>query len=413
MRSRLFFILVLFSLSHASLVCQNKLIHLANSNGKAELPFQYVNNFIVVDITLNNLLPLKFIFDTGAENTILTQSVLNQFIDIDYNREIKLFGSDLKTNLSAYVARGINIELGKDLKVAQQTILVLAEDYFRFEDYTGVDIDGILGADILRRFVISINFKRGVIIFQDPSTFKTPRPSYIKADVEFHRYKPYIFVSSKISANSDYKLKLLVDTGASLAILLYTFGDSLFQLPEHLIRSNLGFGLGGTIQGYIGRLHRLSIADQHLENVITNFQDVPFNYFQDSIFLNDRNGILGNVVLNRFNLIIDYIREDLYLQPNKKFNRKFKFDRSGINIVALGENHNKFIVLDIIKGSPADLVGIQKGDEIRSINGVSTFLKSLESVIRVFQKKEGKRIRILIKRSETRMHFEFYLKNLI
>ena len=386
---------------------------MSNTNGKAELPFQLVNNFLIVDITLNGLLPLKFIFDTGAENTILTQSMFNRFVDIDYDREIQIFGSDLRSNLVAYVARGINIKLGKDLEIAQQTMLVLAEDYFRFEDYTGIDIDGILGADILRRFIVSINFKRGIITFQDPSTFKTPRSTYIKTDTEFHRYKPYIFLHSKISSNSNYKLKLLVDTGASLALLLYTFGDSLFQLPEHLIRSNLGFGLGGTLKGYIGRLQRLSIADQNLENVITNFQDVPFNYAQDSIFLNDRNGILGTVVLNRFNIIIDYIHEDLYLQPSKKFNRKFKFDRSGINLVALGKNHNKLIVLDVIKGSPAQYAGIQKGDEIRSVNGVSTFFKSLESVIRKFQKKEGKKIKLLIKRDEARLQFEFLLKNLI
>ncbi len=409
--SSLFF--VLLSIVFSPVSGQNKLIEITNANGKAELPFELVNNFIVVDITLNGFLPLKFIFDTGAENTILTRSTFNGFVDIDYSRKIKLFGSDLKNDITAYIARRVNIDIGDNLKIAQQTMLVLEQDYFHFENYTGVDIDGILGADILRRFVVYINFKRSIITFQDPSRFKKPRSSYIKANVEFHRYKPYLYLSSEISTNNDYELKLLMDTGASLAILLYTFGDSLFQLPEHLIRSNLGFGLGGSIEGYIGRLRRLSIANQHLENIVTNFQDVPFNEFQDSIFLNDRNGIVGNVVLSRFNLIIDYINETLYLQARKQFNRKFKFDRSGINLVALGTNHNKFIVLEVIKGSPADLAGIQKGDEIRSINGVSTFFKSLESLIRAFQKKEGKKMRILIKRNEERIYFEFILKDLI
>ena len=182
-------------------------------------------------------------------------------------------------------------------------MLVLAHDYFRFDEYTGIDIDGILGADILRRFIVTINFKRGVIVFQDPSTFKKPRSSFIKENVEFHRYKPYLFLSSKVSTNNDYELKLLLDTGASLALLLYTSADSLFQLPEHLIRSNLGSGLGGTIKGYVGRLHRLTVVDQHLENIVANFQDLPLRHIQDSVFLNNRNGILGNVVLNRFNLI--------------------------------------------------------------------------------------------------------------
>ena len=43
-----------------------------NGNGeKVEIPFEYINGFIVVDIIFEKVLPLKFILDTGAENTIL------------------------------------------------------------------------------------------------------------------------------------------------------------------------------------------------------------------------------------------------------------------------------------------------------------------------------------------------------
>jgi hypothetical protein len=33
---------------------------------QVEWPFDYVNNFIVVTVTLNGTIPLKMIFDTGA-----------------------------------------------------------------------------------------------------------------------------------------------------------------------------------------------------------------------------------------------------------------------------------------------------------------------------------------------------------
>ncbi|MEN9415281.1 MAG: hypothetical protein RLZ62_1585, partial [Bacteroidota bacterium] len=72
-------------------------------------PFEYVNNFIVVTVTLNGTIPLKMIFDTGAEHTVLCRRELSDLLGIRYEREFRLLGADMKTELIAYLARNVRL----------------------------------------------------------------------------------------------------------------------------------------------------------------------------------------------------------------------------------------------------------------------------------------------------------------
>ena len=67
----LLFLILLFAGGQS--FAQQELISIARANGRVEIPFEYVNNFIIVNVVFNRLFPLKFVFDTGAENTILTR----------------------------------------------------------------------------------------------------------------------------------------------------------------------------------------------------------------------------------------------------------------------------------------------------------------------------------------------------
>jgi hypothetical protein len=397
------------------LLAQREFITISKANGTVELPFEYENHFIIVQLVLNDILPLRFIFDTGAENTVLMDRTISDLIAVNYQRKVTIYGSDLRTKLTAHVAAGITFEFNDQLRIANQTMLVLEEDYFRFDIFAGIQIHGILGADLLRRFVVKIDYQRRKITLQDPSRFRPPRSdTYKKIPVDFARHKPYLTLPGDLFDYQEQQLKLLMDTGASLSLLLYTNRqDSLANLPDNLIPANIGMGLGGQLDGFVGRTARVQLGDYTLQNVITNFQDVSPLLEVDSTFLNDRHGIVGNKILERFTLVIDYIREDIYLRSNRRFSERFVYDRSGLGLAAGGNNFVRYIVINLIPNSPAAESGIFIGDEIKRINGMPTFMLDMEDIIRRLQRRPGKKIKLVIDRKGTKIKRQFRLRDLI
>ena len=59
------------------------------------LKFEATNHFIIMDVMFSNVLPLKFIFDTGSEHTLLFKKEYADLLGIEYDRKIPLMGSDL------------------------------------------------------------------------------------------------------------------------------------------------------------------------------------------------------------------------------------------------------------------------------------------------------------------------------
>lgn len=385
-------------------------LHISKGQTKVDIPFDFHNNFIIVKVIFNNFFPLKFILDTGAEHTILTKREITDLLRVNYQREFKVLGSDMQTELVAYLASGIRFQLG-DLSARNRSILVLEEDYFRFDEFAGIDVHGILGADFLRRFIVKINYRKQIVTLYSPQHFTPPKNKYEELPIEIVRNKPYIFTQTQFGADTSLNLKLLYDTGASLAALLYTDTHPGMHLPESVIRSPIAIGLGGFLEGYIGRLPNIQVGPYRLSNVVTNYQDLPPNI--DSTYTNSRNGIIGNLIMQRFIVIIDYFASKIYLMPTRSFKKKFEYDRSGITIVATGKNLGQYRVLNVIQGSPADEAGVQVGDMLRKVNGVPASLLSIGNIINKFQKKEGKRTRIILKRGEEKIKVEFRLRKLI
>lgn len=377
---------------------------------RIDIPFEYENNFIIVKVIFNDIFPLRFIFDTGAEHTILTQREITDLLQVNYSRRIPIMGSDMIEERYAYLATGIRMNLS-GLIAPNRTILVLEEDYVQFQEYAGVNVNGILGADLFRRFVVRINYKQRMISLFDPATFKPPGGRFIKVPMELVRNKPYLLVPTQVSGEDDILCKYLIDTGAGLALLVYTNTHSNLHLPPTVVRSRLGMGLGGNIEGFVGRIGRINFAGFPLEGVITNFQDLPPT--KDTTLTQNRNGIIGNQILNRFHVIFDYPRSVVYLAPIGNVNRKFPSEKSGLLLAASGKRLDTFTVYDIIAGSPAEEAGVQINDQVRSVNGWPAGLHSLEALTNKFYGKSGKKIKLVIERQGERMKIEFSLRELI
>jgi hypothetical protein len=88
-------ILIAFLVNHSSVSAQLTKFGSTEMEDQIEIPFQYINGFIIVDIVFQKVMPLKFILDTGAGHTILLKREYAEILKIPYQKKIKLLGADM------------------------------------------------------------------------------------------------------------------------------------------------------------------------------------------------------------------------------------------------------------------------------------------------------------------------------
>jgi predicted aspartyl protease len=401
---------LLFSIWLFPLKAQIPGFYMRNHAKKIEIPFELQDNFVVVKVLFQGVFPLKFIIDTGAEHTILTKKEITNLLRVTYEHERTIVGTDMKTTIKAYIARQMRLDLSTLTLV--KDILVLDDDYFKLDQFAGLEIHGIIGAEVFKGYVLKIDYIKQILTVYDPSVFKdSDHKNYEVLPIEINRSKPYLHTTAQISNDSTVPMKLLLDTGAGLALLLHTYSNPQIVMPPMVIKGNIGNGLGGEIEGYIGRIRSLDIGHSKLQDVISHFQELHTD--SDSNYIINRNGLIGGDLLHRFTVIFDFSKEKLYLKPNKYLNKLFEFDKSGIIPIASGESLNHFIIYDVLPNTPGAEAGIMRGDEILKVSWVPAQFLNLSSINNIFQGKEGKKINIILKRNGIKMKKTIRLRKYI
>lgn len=379
---------------------------------QVDIPFEYTNNFIIVTLLVNDVLPLRFIFDTGAEHTILSKREVTDLLKIRYEREFKITGSDLKTELTAYLARQVKFEIPGKTLAPKEDILVLKEDYFRFEEYAGVNVHGILAGNAFSKFIFKINYQRKLITLYDRQYFKArDLQGFQSFPIEILRNKIYLNTKLQVLRDSVAPVKLLIDTGAGLPLLLFINTHSLLHPSANAIPSNIGMGLGGYLEGYTGRIYALDLDSLSQYNVISYFQSTDST--QNVEYLNSRNGLIGNSLLNRYQMMIDYAGSKIWLKPTKHFRKAFVYDRSGLSFIASGPLLNEFTIQNVLPNSPAWNIDIRRGDELIKLGAIPAGLLTLDDIQKIFQRKPGKTVKIVLRRDGKRIKKHLILKDLL
>jgi len=323
--------------------------------------------------------------------------------------EIKIIGSDLGDPISGKILRRTSFLAG-NVNLDNQSLIILDGDILDLKELTGEVVHGILGIGSFGAYGLKLDYNRQVIELIKPASLKIHKNTVI-LPIRIEESNAYLDVEADIHPGKKQTLSLLIDTGASLSVLINTSSADSTLFPPKLVTGTFGYGLGGYLFGYVGRSDFINLGPYSIPNVITHFQTIT----SDSSYINlpVREGILGNGILENFTLTIVNSKKELHLQPIKKPKKRPAYDRSGMRLIRDGENLSNFRVQHIVKNSPADRADIRIGDELLKIRSIPVSLKSLSQTEKLLRGRVGKKIRVSIKRNEEVIKTQFLLEDLI
>ncbi|MEO9482731.1 MAG: PDZ domain-containing protein [Ekhidna sp.] len=376
---------------------------------KIEIPFEQHSNLILIPVTINRFLTLKFILDTGVENAILTEKLYGDILDLNYVREISIDGPGLVDSVEAFIANEVTLGLPGGIIGQNMNMLVLKEDYLKLSENIGEDVYGIIGYDIFSRFVVEIDYDNNILTLHDPQRYKKDKRE-IEVPLEVRGSKP--FMRAIISqGDEEASLDVMVDTGASHAALIDYNHLTGISMPDKTVVTRLGRGIAGDIPGYVGRIDQVKIDCFDFTEMLVS---APFDGAYNKVIKRGaRVGTFGGELLNRFNVTFDYINGKFYLKESNRHRDTFEYDMSGMSLNAVGTELDTLKVVSVQKNGPAYQADIKKGDIILSVNGKNLRYNSLSDIYLLLQAKDGKRIKCRINRDGKKFKVRFRLKKII
>ena len=348
---------------------QHRGFHLTNQRARrVAIPFELHSNLIIIPVKVNDGEDLRFILDTGVRTAILTDGGFVDGIPTVNDRTISLMGAGEQGEITAYVSSDVSFAIPEGVAAVGNSILVLKDDYLQLDSFLGTRIHGILGYELFSRFVVEVDYMRQQVVLHRPDTFR-PGRSFQEIPITVVDTKPYVDgVQLSTNDSTTLTVRLMIDTGASHALMLNKSSDERITVPERNVSGYLGRGLSGEIYGQMARVSQLSIDKFDLEGVTTSFPDA--NAFSQNLSRRTpHQGNLGGSVLKRFRVIFDYANGKLYLKKNRLFRTEFEYNMSGMELAATGPLLTDLIVSKVIKDSPAARAGVREGDVIVSVNG--------------------------------------------
>jgi hypothetical protein len=352
---------------------------MANGATESTIPFHLGENHVYISLTLNGKGPYRFIFDTGGENAV----------DPAVAREVGAAG------FGSAQGNGVGTET-QDVtftKIATMQIgdAVLKDQLFGvaptragFGVSAGQQVDGVIGFEVLARFVTTFDYARDVVVLQMPGTTQLAPGSDVVPFV-FNGTQPQFACGVDGIAS-----QCTLDTGARDSLSFYgPFVAAHPQVvPKMLTQLGVtGFGWGGPAYGQLGRLRELTFGSFSLPNVVADYTAQQGGALTAPFVAAN----VGGNILKKFALRLDYTKQTMALTPNATLGDADTFERSGLFLVSKG---GKVVVFDARPGTASAEAGIVKGDTIDTIDGRPTSAMSLEDVRAVFFGAAGTVVRL-------------------
>lgn len=324
---------------------------------------------------------LNFILDTGSGG-----------ISLDSNTCVRLKmqpqPSD-KTILGIAGVRPVKFLYNQTLHLPGLNVDSLnfhVNDYDILTSVYGDKVDGIIGYSFFSRYIVQINYDSMQVYVYSRGNFRYPHGGYL--------IRPIIaslpIVWAEIKDGRDVNERFYFDTGAGLCSLLSTdfATDSNVIDSRRKLYHTQAQGLGGKANMQVTTVREVRLGPYRFRNVPTYIFDDQYNVTSYP----NLGGLVGNDILRRFNVILNYEHRIIYLMPNSHYRDPFDYSYTGLGIYWID---GEVRVGDVMTGSPAEKAGLKEDDVVVAVG--NNFSNNIQVYKNLLQN-TGEKVKMIIKR---------------
>lgn len=367
-----------------------------------KIPFDLLNNLVLLQLRVNNSQPLWFILDTGANSSVIDARVQK---NLGLRTKARARGTSSGKAIAAGLISGVSFTL-PGVEVSNLTVASLPLD--PFAPFMARRISGIIGYDLISQFVVEIDYADRTINLYAPSAYHYTGAG-ARLPIKFIDKNPFIEVSLTMEGRAPLKGKFAAATGSSGALLLnkpFVVAHRLLQTVIQTTPGNTG-GVGGLSRTLVARVKNIRIGRFDIDNPIVSFSQATKGEQASAAY----DGVVGGEVLRRFKMILDYSRRQIILEPNAHLPEAVEEDMSGFEFVAEGEDFGTYVINEIIPNSPAAAAGLREEDELTEIDGRRVTELGFEQIRQMFRR-EGKEHLLSITRGGRKLQVKIKLRRL-
>lgn len=354
------------------------------------IAFDY-SNHLYFEVVLRDSVPAKMIFDTGNTNILIDNKLFKEyFAPSPTLQRVVIQGTGNSLEAAYRDTSDWKYSIGEYSQTEQgATIMDL-------QKILGNEADGMFGMEFMRGRKVEFNYADEYMRILPSEEQPDEGYTCVKCKWLDNRGARMVMpISLKINDNVSFDGNFLVDIGSSGSISLNSSLVAKLKLNRVLTDVKKKIydtgGVGGSRTDYLFVAKDISVAGYEIKDVVIDFSGNTQGMMANDSF----DGLVGNAFFERFDVIFDFAKCEIWLRPNRNFNIVRQAD-SGITLTP---QEDCWIVNGLVEGGNAHKAGIKRGDIITSINGLTREQVSLKELKRMNRSDED--WKVVVKRNDT------------
>ena len=324
--------------------------------------FSY-STHLYFNVVLRDSIPARMVFDTGNTSILLDEAFYKKhFAHLGNLRKAMAAGAGNAMQAVNLDMSGWKYSVGKHSQTEQRAVVM------DLRKILGDEVDGMFGMAFMRGRKVAFNYTDEYMLILPQEEQAPEGYTCIKCKwLDNNQTRMLMPIKVNITDDVSFDGNFLVDMGASTGMLINSNLAAKLNLKSALPNAKKMVydvaGVGGSATDYIFRAKSMAIAGSEVNDIRTSYSANT----QGSLADNRYDGLIGNALLERFDVIFDFVKCEIWLRPNKNIG-KAAIHHTGI---VLTPKNDCWIVNGLVEGGNAEKAGLKRGDVVLTINGLS------------------------------------------